>query len=158
MTGTLKEILIGAEGGGPLFSLETAQIEEGKGIVGDRYYRGHGTFSERLHGSPDVEVTLIEQEEIAGFIAASGHRFEARDFRRNLVTAGVRLNSLVGKDFRVGEVTLRGIRLCEPCAHLAAWLGPEVMDRMVHKAGLRAQVITAGSITVSDVVSETPLK
>ena len=112
-----------------------------------------GTFSEKLDGTPDVEVTLIEQEEIDAFNDITSHCYTGKDFRRNIVTEDVRLNDLVGKSFSIGGVKLKGTRLCEPCTHLSAVLGPEIMQHMVHKAGLRAQIIESGRIKVSDEVN-----
>ena len=152
MEGLLKEILISAAAGERMESIAEAELVSGSGIVGDRYYCGKGTFSERLAGMPDVQVTLIQKEEIDAFNAKSGLNLSAEDFRRNLVTAGLELNDLVGKEFTVGPVTLRGLRLCEPCSHLAAILGNEIMNYMVHKAGLRAQVVSGGRVKVNQSV------
>jgi len=152
MTGVVKDILISAKAGDELVSQESAALESGKGLVNDRYYLSQGNFSEVLDGTPDVEVTLIEDEEISAFNDITGHRYTERDFRRNIVTEGIRLNNLVGKSFNIGSVKLKGTRLCEPCTHLSAGLGPEIMQHMVHKAGLRAQILVSGSIKVLDEV------
>jgi len=153
MNGIVKDILITGNAGDDLVSQESAKLESGKGLVGDRYYLSKGTFSEKLDGTPEVEVTLIEQEEISAFNASTGHCYAGKDFRRNIVTEGIRLNDLVGKSFTIGGVELKGARLCEPCTHLSAVLGPEIMQHMVHKAGLRAQIIVSGTIKVSDEVN-----
>jgi MOSC domain-containing protein YiiM len=135
-----------------------AVLEAGRGIVGDRYYEHRGTFSEKLRPSQDWEVTLIEQEEIERFCAAEGRPLEAGVFRRNIVTAGVRLNDLVGHQFRVGEALLEGVRLCEPCAHLATWLGPGVLKAMAHRAGIRARVISGARVRPGDAVVPYPVR
>lgn len=153
MNGIVKDILIASKQGEGLVSCDSVTVEEGNGIVGDRYYEGTGTFSEKLKGLPEVEVTLIEMEEVVAFNSKTSKNFEPKDFRRNIVTEGIRLNDLEGKMFKVGDVQLKGIRLCEPCAHLAGILGDEIMQYMVHKAGLRAQVIRGGEIQKLDVVS-----
>lgn len=154
MTGHILSIYLGSEPVKPLQSMPSAQLEAGRGIVGDRYYAGTGTFSETLAGTPDVEMTLIAQEEIDAFNAVAGRSCTGADFRRNLVTLGVDLNDLVGKEFRVGDdVVLKGMRLCEPCAHLAGLLGKEIMDHMVHKAGLRAQIVSGGVVRVDDALT-----
>ena len=72
------------------------------------------------------------------------------DARRNVVTRGVALNHLVGREFRVGGVRLRGVRLCEPCSHLEGLTRPGVLDGLVHRGGLRAQILTEGEIRVGD--------
>lgn len=153
MTGIVADIQLAPFGGANLGSVSTARLVPGKGISGDRYFNGNGTFSDKLKGRPDSEVTLIEKEEIDAFNTISGLGYAAGDFRRNIVTEGVRLNALVGKTFRIGSVQLKGIRLCEPCAHLSSILGNEIMEHMVHKAGLRAQVLSEGEIFIGDQVS-----
>lgn len=152
MNGVVKDILLSGDAGEDLVSQESAVLESGKGLLGDRYYLSKGTFSEKLDGTPDVEVTLIEQEEISAFNDITGHGYTGKDFRRNIVTEGIRLNDLVGKSFSIGGVELKGTRLCEPCTHLSAVLGPEIMRHMVHKAGLRAQIIVGGTLKASDEV------
>ncbi|MGE3840510.1 MAG: MOSC domain-containing protein [Vicinamibacterales bacterium] len=140
--------------GTPLDARADAVLEQGRGIVGDRYYLGVGTFSEMNRGKPDCEVTLIESEEIVRFNDAQGTTKPASDFRRNIVTKDIRLNELVGKRFSVGAVLLEGIRLCEPCAHLARLVSPSVVDAMAHRAGLRARIVAGGTIRPGDPIRE----
>lgn len=148
MSGKIEEILICENAGEVLLQKENASLVRGKGIDGDRYFHKKGTFSEALKDKGDFEVTLIEIEEINAFNTISGLGYSSSEFRRNLVTSGIKLNELVGKEFTVGNVTLYGVRLCEPCAHLAKLLGQSVMEHMIHKAGLRAIVKGSGSIRV----------
>ena len=147
--GQVVEILIATTPGESPVPQESVRAIPGRGLVGDRYYEVLGTFSPQPH-KPDYEVTLIQQEHIDAFSASFGLAFTARDARRNLVTRGVDLNALVGKDFRVGSVLIRGIRLCEPCNHLAKQTWPEVLPGLVHKGGLRAQILSEGDIKVGD--------
>ena len=153
MTGQIRQILSGDAAGDKLKSLETGTLEAGRGLVGDRYYLGNGTFSKKLGGTPAIEATLIAQEEIDAFNAVTGQRYSGLDFRRTLVTEGVALEDMIGRRFRVGDAVLEGIRFCEPCAHLSATLGREIMEHMVHKAGIRAQIVTGGQINVGDDVA-----
>lgn len=148
MGGKIEEILICENAGEKLLQKESASLVRGKGIDGDRYFHKKGTFSEALKDKGDFEVTLIEIEEINTFNTISGLGYSSSEFRRNLITSGIKLNELVGKEFTVGNVTLYGVRLCEPCAHLAKLLGQSVMEHMVHKAGLRAIVKGSGNIRV----------
>ena len=152
MNGRVKEILIAKEAGAKPVSVDSATLIAGKGIVGDRYFTGDGKFSERLAGLPDVEITLIESEQVEAFNKIANKRFVPADFRRNIVTAGVQLNDLVGIAFKIGPVQLNGIRLCEPCAYLSNILGDEIMEFMLHKAGLRAQIVQGGNISVANTV------
>src|SRR5688572_18931434 len=117
----------------------------GKGLVGDRYFDCAGTFSPKPQKA-EFELTLIEREQIERFAHESGLPFTAEHARRNIVTEGVDLNALVGREFFVGKVRARGIELCEPCSHLARLTFQERLDGLVHKAGLRAQVLSEGII------------
>lgn len=144
------DILIAGQAEQALQPQAKAYFVEGKGIEGDRYFYKNGTFSERLEAAGDYQVTLIESEEIEAFNAATGKSYTAADFRRNVVTSGIRLNDLVGKRFRIGDVECYGVRLCEPCAHLAGQLGAEIMQHMLHKSGLRATITRSGHCTVND--------
>lgn len=152
MSGRLCGILIGRDAGSELSAESRARLEAGRGIVGDRYYHSRGTFSKKFGGTPAVEATLIAQERIDAFNAATGRSYTGRDFRRNLVTEGIDLADLVGVRFRIGDAVLAGIRFCEPCAHLAGILGHEIMDHMVHRAGIRAQIVSGGTVRVGDAI------
>lgn len=121
----------------------------GRGLEGDRYFDGTGTFSPHPQ-KPDFEVTLIELEKVQAFANASGLPFTTAMARRNLVTEGVDLNALVGREFSVGAVRLRGLRLCEPCSYLAKISFPETLRGLVHQGGLRAQIISEGVIRIGD--------
>ena len=125
----------------------------GKGLEGDRYFTGVGTFTPNPH-KPDYELTLIEKEKIDAFASESGRPFTSHHARRNIVTEGLDLNALAGKEFLIGEVLIRGIRLCEPCNHLAKATFPEILQGLVHKAGLRAEILTEGTIRVGDKIVE----
>lgn len=153
MTGKVIEIFISPKAAMPMQSETKIMLEAGRGIVDDRYYLAEGTFSEKLKGMPDSHVTLIESENINAFNAESGQSYSFGEFRRNIITKGIDLNSLVGKQFQIGETVLEGIRLCEPCSHLAGLLVDEVLPKMVHKAGLRAKIITGGKIKQDDPIT-----
>ncbi len=122
----------------------------GVGLEGDRYALKQGTF---FKPEPDFELTLIELEALEALKRdyeidlAPGHA------RRNLVTSGVALNHLVGRDFRIGGVRIRGIRLCEPCSHLQALVGLPVIKGLRHRGGLRAQILSRGTLKAGDEVS-----
>ena len=145
----IVEILVASVLSSAMESRESVRAVPGRGLEGDRYFFGLGTFSPNPH-KPDYEVTLIQKEHIENFQAASALPFTSKHARRNLVSEGVDLNSLVGKDFTVGSVRLRGLRLCEPCNHLAKSTFPAVLQGLVHKGGLRAQILSEGVIYVGD--------
>ena len=99
-------------------------------------------------------MTLVELESFAGLKRDYDIEMAPSESRRNVVTQGVPLNHLVGKEFQVGEVRLRGIKLCEPCGHLAKLTGKGVLPGLVHRGGLRAQILTDGTLRVGDSVVE----
>ncbi len=132
-----------------MVSVREAEAVAGRGIKGDRYYQKRGTFSPDPHKA-DFELTMIEKEKVDAFAQESGLPFTANDARRNLVTEGIELNELVGKEFYVGEAKLAAIRLCEPCNYLAKTSFPETLKGLVHKGGLRVQILQSGRIRVGD--------
>ena len=142
LAGTVELIAIVAHKEEPVETVEEAEAIAGRGLAGDRYADGEGTFSNR-HGLGH-ELTLVEAEE------AERIGLAAADARRNLVTRGIDLNALVGKTFTVGEATCVGRRLCEPCAHLQRLTEPGIMRKLVHKGGLRADILEGGRIAVGD--------
>lgn len=145
----VAEILISKSPSAAMAPQESAQAIPGKGLQGDRYFSGAGTFTPNPQ-KPDYELTLIEKEKIDAFASESGLPFTSHHSRRNIVTEGVDLNALAGKEFMIGAVLIRGIRLCEPCGQLAKTTFPETLTGLVHKAGLRAQILTEGTIRVGD--------
>lgn len=143
------EILIAPSPDAPMQSVPEVRAVPGQGLEGDRYFTGSGTFSPQPM-KPDFELTLIELEQVEAFAAASGLPFTAALARRNVVTQGIDLNALCGVEFLIGEVRVRGIRLCEPCNYLAKITWPETLRGLVHKGGLRAQILTEGILRPGD--------
>lgn len=133
-------------------AVDIARAVPGRGLEGDRYCTGTGTFSPPER-KPDHELTLIESEAIAAFRHESRLDFTPVHARRNLVTVGVRLNDLVGVEFTIGAIRIRGLRRCEPCNHLAKTTYPEVLRGLLHRGGLRAQILTAGTLHVGDLIA-----
>jgi MOSC domain-containing protein YiiM len=136
----------------PTVAVNEVHAVPGKGLAGDRYFNQTGTFS--THPAGDNELTLIEIEAIDALRGESKVELDPGEARRNIVTRAVALNHLVGREFRIGTVSLRGIRLCEPCSHLESLTKPGVKSGLVHRGGLRAQVLTEGAIRVGDKVCE----
>lgn len=148
--GSVLSIHTCAEASAPMETVSRIAAEAGRGLVGDRYYQATGTFSKP---GQDSEVTLIESETLEALRRECDIPFAPGDSRRNLVTRGVALNHLVGHEFNVGAVRLRGIRLCEPCGHLEKLTVSGVRDALRHRGGLRAAVVAGGTIHVGDVVA-----
>src|SRR5262249_10507993 len=142
-------IYIHGSKGEDLRQVNAANVVAGRGIEGDRYFRKEGA------GNPDQEVTLIETEAVAALAREVDIKIEAVQARRNLLTSGVPLNHLVGKEFKVGEVVLRGIRLCEPCDHLQSLTVTGIKDGLCHRGGLRAEVVRGGNLQPGDAIQPT---
>lgn len=133
----------------PMVDLALAQAIPGVGLEGDRYAQKSGTFYKPL---PDFELTLIEAEALEALKRDYDIELSPAEARRNLVTRGVALNHLVGREFMIGEVRIRGLRLCEPCNHLQTLVGRPVVKGLRHRGGLRAQILSRGNIRVGDAV------
>ena len=146
--GTVVSIGISPKGGEPMTTVDEVRAFAGRGLEGDRYFSEQGTFSD----TPGTgrEVTLIESEVIDAIERDCGYKLEYKGTRRNIVTHGVALNDLVSKEFRIGDVRLLGVRLCEPCNH--SFPDGKVKQALVHHGGLRADILNDGLIRVGDVV------
>jgi len=148
--GSVVSIGMTKAGGEPIGVVTEAKAVTGQGLEGDRYFEGEGSFSGNT--SSGRQVTLIEAEAIDALGRDYGYKLDYKDARRNIITRGVPLNHLVGQEFRVGDVTLRGVRLSEPCGHLAGLTDEKVKAGLVHRGGLRADIVSGGVIRVGDVV------
>jgi MOSC domain-containing protein YiiM len=148
--GIVQSIYIAPAAELPTRSVRTIEVVKGRGLEADRYFSETGTFS----GRPGTgrEVTLIESEALAA-IRAEGVALDPGAHRRNLVTLGVPLNHLLGRDFRIGEVVLHGARLCEPCAHLARLTERRTLPALIHRGGLRADIVRGGAIRAGDEIA-----
>ena len=120
--------------------VESVEAVAGKGLEGDRHFFAEGA---RRGGA----ITLIEAEVLED-VGLSGPQS-----RRQVVTRGVRLNDLIGKRFFVGEVECEGVELCEPCLHLQSLTRPGIIDDLVHRGGLNADILSSGTISVGDAVT-----
>jgi len=129
-------------------SVQSARAVSGQGLEGDRYFTHQGTFSNEPGEGRDV--TLLESEAVDALNIKLGAAFSPGEMRRNIVTRGVALNHLVGRDFRVGSALLRGIRLCEPCEHLQSLTREGVLKQLIHRGGLRANILADGVISAGD--------
>ena len=145
--GRLLAIAIHPSKTAPLVPRDSAAAVAGSGIVDDYYSLGkHGNGIVR----PDQEVTLIEAEAIAAACHEYKLDFDHLATRRNLLTEGVPLNHLVGKEFSIGEVILRGVELCEPCGHLEKLTIAGIRQALINRGGLRAHVVRSGTLHVGD--------
>ena len=150
--GTVVSIHVASRAEAAAEEVREARLVPGKGVEGDRYFNQVGTFSGK--SGPDRELTLIEEEALEALRRDYSVEMKAGDARRQVVTRGVALNHLVGRAFLVGGVHVYGIRLCEPCEHLAGLTHQKVLKALIHRGGLRAQILSEGVIRPGDAVSE----
>jgi len=138
---TVEAIHLGAERVPELWTVESVRALAGKGLEGDRHFHEEGA-------PPGQAITLVEAEIVEEVGLAPG------ETRRQVTVRGVRLNELVGKRFRVGDVECFGVELCEPCSHLEAMTRTGIIKELVHRAGINADILTDGTIRVGDTVAE----
>lgn len=156
MHGTVTGIFTTPKAGRPMDTHEAATAIVGRGLLGDRYHDGVGYYSDRPSEGGGREVTLIEAEELERLGVEHGIELTALESRRNVVTRGIRLLDLIGTRFRIGEVVCEGVKICEPCEYLERLTGKPVNEPLVHRAGLRANVLVGGTIRVGDAVEAVP--
>jgi MOSC domain-containing protein YiiM len=151
--GTLEDIHIAPKARAPMKPLAEASLIAGRGIEGDRYLLGTGTYSQKPE--PGRQVTLIETETLEALARDHGIEFSPHEHRRNLTVRGVPLNHLVGRRLRVGAVVLEGTRLNTPCKYLELVTGKAVSQVLLHRSGLNCIIVAGGMIRLGDPV--TPL-
>jgi MOSC domain-containing protein YiiM len=149
-SGVLLAIHIAAEASAPMQERDAARLVEGVGIEGDRYANSRGTYSHKP--APDRQVTLIEMETLDALKRDHGIDLPPHETRRNLTVAGVPLNHLVGREFRVGDVVLVGGRLNAPCQYLEDLLGKKVFKPLINRSGLNCLIVKGGTIRPGDAI------
>jgi len=152
-TGTVEAIYIATHQGEPTFPVEQIRAVPGMGLEDDRYYGRKDIPSS--YPNPAREVTLIEMEAIEAMQRVDGINISPMQTRRNITTRGISLNDLVNSLFFIGDVQLKGVRLCEPCQYLADRTDPRLLNSMSHRGGLRAEIITEGIIRIHDIITTT---
>lgn len=139
--------------GAPMEPRAEVRAEAGVGLEGDRYATGDGKYTRPTDGG-ERAVTLIEREAVDAARREYDIELEEHEPRRNIVTEGVALNHLVGRTFRVGDVVLRGFKLAEPCAYMEGLTRSGVRRALVHRAGLRAEILEGGVVHVGDSIEQ----
>jgi hypothetical protein len=147
--GRVEAVLVADVKEGAMRAVERVEARAGAGLEGDRYAARGGTFSLNSAPGSGHEVTLVD----AAALWEAG--VSAGEARRNIVTSGIDLDDLIGARFTVGGAELAGRRRCEPCAHLQRLTRPEVLRALVHRGGLRADVLRSGPIAVGDRIAAT---
>ena len=147
--GNVEGIFITPTNGTPLRAVDSLKARAGKGPEGDRNFFPHGSPPKEF----DRQITLIEAEAVEGARRDYEVELQPVETRRNILTRGVALNHLVGREFNVGSVRLRGTMLCEPCGHLEKLTRAGVRKSLIHRGGLCAQILSDGDIRVGDHVT-----
>jgi MOSC domain-containing protein YiiM len=154
MKGRILSLHIADAEGAPMQTVERATMVRGRGISGDRYFFERGTWSK--HPGNGRQVTLIENEALETLQREHRITIAPALARRNIVTIGVALNHLVGREFRIGEIRLRGMRLCDPCAHLEKLSVSGALRALVHRGGLRADILSDGVVRAGEPITIAP--
>ena len=125
--------------------VESIEVLANKGVVGDRHFDNYN--------DPYCQLSLIEAENIDEYNLKFGLNIPYLDFRRNIITKGIKLNDLVGKKLSIGNVEVEGIDLCRPCRHLTEMLDQEnILKEFLRKGGLRCQILSSSKINVGDAI------
>ena len=152
--GTVERIFIVKQRREAITEIETADLEAGKGIVGDRYHSQAEKHVVEGKSAAKNHISFIDKEQLEGFLSSHNSDLGLGDFRRSVITSGIDLNALVGKQFKVGDSLCFGNELCEPCAYLAATVHRAVLPELIGKGGLRATILTSGSIASGSIIKE----
>tara|TARA_B100000035_G_scaffold136153_1_gene116023 strand:- start:125 stop:571 length:447 start_codon:yes stop_codon:yes gene_type:complete len=125
---------------------ELIEVIENKGIVGDRHFKDFN--------DPYCQLSLIESENIDYYNSKYGLNIDYIDFRRNIITKGIRLNGLIGKKFSIGETLVEGVDLCRPCRHLTEMLNQNnILKEFMRRGGLRCQILSSSKIKIGDKIN-----
>jgi MOSC domain-containing protein YiiM len=149
--GMIVSIQVASTASEPLVSLQQVNVVAGLGLEGDRYYTRTGTYSKKHDESR--EATFIEAEALDALSRDYHVELTGAESRRNFTTRGVALNHLVGREFRVGKALFRGIRLCEPCGYMEQTSGKPARAGLIHRGGLRAQIVESGLVCLGDPIT-----
>lgn len=148
LSGTIAAIALAEQATGDMHTVEHAKALANRGLDGDRYAAKAGTFTPANNTARGYDLTLIEAEALDSLTLPEGRTLSYAEARRNIITRGINLNALVGRRFRVGDVECLGQRLCEPCSHLERLTTKGTLRALIHRGGLRADVLSDGELTV----------
>ncbi|MDT0276499.1 MOSC domain-containing protein [Blastococcus goldschmidtiae] len=154
MTGSVREIWRTGTAAAPMLRVPSGRLVPGVGLDGDRYALGGGTWAQ--YPELEKQLTLIDRDDVAAVAAEVGAALTPGDTRRNLVTSGIDLPSLVGTWFAVGDALVFGMKRCPPCTHLERLTGLKLVKAMVHRGGINAAVFGGGLIAEGSVIRPVP--
>ena len=152
LRGKVEAIALAEHATGPMRAVTQVHALAGRGLDGDRYAAKAGTFTPDNDTGRGYDLTLIEAEILDALTLPDGGKIDYAEARRNVITSGIDLNALVGRRFRVGDAECLGQRLCEPCSHLERLTAKGVLRELIHRGGLRADVLTDGQISNGAVI------
>ena len=134
---------ISSENNKEIKEVVSIEVLVNKGVIGDRHFKDFN--------DPYCQLSLIESENIDYYNLKYGLNIPYVNFRRNIVTKGIRLNKLVGKKLKIGNVELEGVDLCRPCRHLTEVLNQDnILKEFIRKGGLRCQILSSSTIQIGD--------
>jgi MOSC domain-containing protein YiiM len=152
LSGNVEAIALAQRATGDMQTVDYAKALASRGLLGDRYAAKAGTFTPDNDTARGYDLTLIEAEVLDNLALPEGRTLGFAEARRNVVTRGIDLNALVGRRFRVGNVECLGQRLCEPCSHLERLTTKGALRGLIHRGGLRADVLSDGDIKTGDLI------
>jgi MOSC domain-containing protein YiiM len=151
-TGVVEAVALATGAGTPMRRVASAHARAARGLDGDRYATGAGTFGPRTGPRNGYDLTLVAAEALDA-LAAAGRPVTFEATRRNVLTRGVDLDALLGRELLLGDVRCRARRRCEPCARLEQLSGPGVLRPLIHRGGLRVDVLTDGEVRAGSPVT-----
>jgi hypothetical protein len=152
LRGTVAAIALAERASGEMHTVARAKALANRGLQGDRYAAKAGTFTPADQTARGYDLTLVEAEVLDQLVLPDGRKLGYAEARRNVVTRGINLNALVGRRFRVGDTECLGQRLCEPCSHLERLTTTGALRGLIHRGGLRADVLSDGQVTPGAVI------
>jgi MOSC domain-containing protein YiiM len=152
LRGSVAAIALAERATGNMQTVHHAKALANRGLDGDRYAAKAGTFTPANDTARGYDLTLIEAEVLDGLTLPEGRTLGYAEARRNVITRGIDLNALVGRRFRVGGTECLGQRLCEPCSHLERLTTKGTLRGLIHRGGLRADVLRDGELTTGDLI------
>lgn len=147
LRGRVEAIALAERATGPMRTVTQARALAGRGLDGDRYAAKAGTFTPGNDTARGYDLTLIDAGVLDHLTLPDGAKIDYAHARRNVITGGIDLNALVGRRFRVGDAECLGQRLCEPCSHLERLTAKGILRPLIHRGGLRADILTGGQIS-----------
>jgi MOSC domain-containing protein YiiM len=152
LRGSVAAIALAERATGNMQTVHHAKALANRGLDGDRYAAKAGTFTPANDTARGYDLTLIAAEVLDSLTLPEGRTLGYAEARRNVITRGIDLNALVGRRFRVGGAECLGQRLCEPCSHLERLTTKGALRGLIHRGGLRADVLSDGELTTGDLI------